>query len=83
MARMGFVASVGFVALGVLLMAVGLLVQQLVPKIGWLVYQAAGGSYNEGPYIISLGVYYAIAIVCVVAGLVLAARFYKQGKTQG
>ncbi len=60
------------VVAGLVLLALGRLVQRILPVLGRMAYQAAAaGSYTPADYRVSLGGYYIIALALIVLGVVL------------
>ena len=66
---------------GLVLVALGQLVQRMMPAIGRAAYQAAAaGSYDPMNYQLNLTGYYIVAAVLIVLGVVLAIRDCRSGR---
>ena len=66
---------------GLILAALGQLVQRIMPLVGRAAYQAAAaGSYDPANYRLNLTGYYIVAAVLIVLGVVLAIRDCRSGR---
>lgn len=73
-------AGVGSIVTGLVLVAVGQLVQRTIPLLGRAAYQAAAaGSYSPADYRVPLTGYYLIAVALIVLGVVLAVLEHRRG----
>ncbi len=62
--------SISTVVVGLVLVAVGTLTQQVMPVIGRAAYQAAAaGSYSPGDYHLNLIWFYVIAVIVIALGI--------------
>jgi len=60
---------------GLVLIAVGMLAQKIMPLVGRAAFQAAAsGSYSAANYEMNLTGYYIVALLAVGVGLVFLAR---------
>jgi len=63
-------APITAVVVGLVLIALGMLTQQVVPALGRVAYQAAAaGSYSPATYRLNLTWYYVVAGIVIALGL--------------
>jgi len=62
---------------GVVLLASGLLLQSVLPKLGRMAFTIGGGSYNPNDYNLGVAFYLhqIITISCILVGGILSRRF--------
>jgi len=73
--------SVVPIVTGLVLAALGQLVQRIMPLIGRAAYQAAAaGSYDPTNYRLNLTGYYIVAGLLIILGVVLAIRDCRNGR---
>ena len=79
MGRTGFIMSMILALLGVVLLSIGLLVQDLLPKVGYMAFTIGGGSYSAATYEpgAALWLHHALAVGCIIVGSLLSARFWE------
>lgn len=74
-----FIMSACFAVFGVGMIALGLLVQAVLPKFGRIAFQAAArGEFSENDYYLNINAYYIIAAACMIGGLVSSGTLYGQ-----
>ena len=83
MGRAAFVMSSVFAALGVLVVAVGLLVEAVLPKLGRMAFMIGTGSYDPDQYRLDLHTYYGVGLACIVVGLACATAIYLREHNRG
>ncbi len=63
---------------GLVLLAIGILIQRLMPLFGRMAFQiAAAGSYDPTNYHVGLAGYYAIAALLIAFGAILTFRAWR------
>ena len=79
MAKTAFVASMVLILLGIGMLSFGLLIQALLPKIGYIIFKFAGGSYSGQEYDLgpAIWAHHVIAVTCIVGGAIVCRRLYK------
>jgi hypothetical protein len=78
MNKLGFCFSCIASLLGVSTLILTQIINKLMPKIGYVVFQAAGHSYATSDYLINFKLVNNIAIVLIIGGIVMAYKFYKK-----
>jgi membrane protein implicated in regulation of membrane protease activity len=72
--------SISNIVVGLVLIALGLLTQQVMPILGRVAYQAAAtGSYSPEDFHVELVGYYIIAGIVVVLGIVNLYTDWRRG----
>lgn len=76
MNKIGFVFSGVIAITGVLTLLITTIINLIMPKIGYVAFQARGGSYTPNVYHINfLGVNF-VAVLLMIVGIVLGYKFY-------
>ena len=83
MKKTGFVMSCISTLLGAMTIIVTTVLNELIPKIGYAMYQsAAAGSYSQESYIMDFSFANLIAAVLIVGGLILGTYCFKSEKSK-
>jgi hypothetical protein len=65
------------IVIGLVLLALGQLVEAIMPALGRAAFQAAmAGSYDPANYALDLGLYYTIALGSLIGGIILSVFAY-------
>ena len=81
MKTINYIFALIFIVLGICIITISKIIEEIIPKLGFAAYQsAAAGSYNPDNYRLELTLNYWIGILCILYGfvyLLLNSNFIK------
>jgi hypothetical protein len=78
MKKIGFIFSCISIMIGIVTIITTSVLNQLLPKLGYLVFKANTGSYSSRDYIMNFTFANGIAGIIIVAGIILGVYFYNK-----
>jgi hypothetical protein len=78
MKKIGFIFSYISILIGATIFVTTSILNQLLPKLGYLVFKVNSGSYSPDEYVMNFTVVNGVAVAMVVAGIALSVYFYLQ-----
>lgn len=76
MKKIGFIFSNLSILLGVITLIITSILNEVMPKLGYLVFQASTGSYSESSYKMNFYLVNFVAIVLILVGIIVSIRMY-------
>ncbi len=78
MRKVGFIFSCISIVIGIVTIITTSILNKLLPKLGYLVFQANTGSYSPSNYIMNFTFTNGVAGILIVLGVVLGIYFYNK-----
>lgn len=78
MKKISLVFSCLSILAGAIVIILTSILNQVMPKLGYIAFQAHGGSYSPGTYEMDFTVPNVIAVALIILGIIITVRIFTQ-----